>query len=69
MIFDPARMTQRCRRTPSPITASGPMVTLGPILQFFPIFAEGSIKTFPPCTYGKLEEARSFELFFVREER
>jgi len=38
----PRRTVERFIQTPSSITASGPTVTLGPILQPSPIFADGS---------------------------
>lgn len=43
----PRRMVQRLMHAPSSTTTSGPMVTLGPMRQFFPILADESTKTLP----------------------
>ena len=41
-ISTPSNKAEFCNRTPFPITQLGPIETLGPIKQPFPILAEGS---------------------------
>ena len=43
----PRRMVHLLMHAPSSTTTSGPMVTLGPMRQFFPILAEESTSTLP----------------------
>ena len=64
-----ASSTQRCSRTPSPTTTFGPIVTLGPMRQFFPILALGSTSTLPPYTYFVPGGASFFDPFLVSELR
>lgn len=47
IIFSTVNAISQLDYLPSSITTSGPIVTLGPIRQPFPIFAVGSTKTLP----------------------
>ena len=49
----PRRMVHLLIHAPSSTTTSGPMVTLGPIRQFFPILAEESTSTLPTTPVHK----------------